>query len=354
MTGRMETEHEVVNGDARSMDAVPDESVECVVTSPPYPMIEMWDETFTRLNPAIGDRLDAGDAWAAFDLMHTELDGVWDELARVLVPGGIACVNVGDATRSVGGEFACYPNHARILSALSDRGLRPLPAVVWWKPTNSATKFMGSGTLPPNAYVTQEHEHVLIVRKGGPRSFDAGADRRYESAYFWEERNAWFSDVWRDVGGESQALDAESPRERAGAFPLEVPFRLINMFSVYGDTVLDPFWGTGTTSLAAMITGRHSKGYELEPDLIESFEERVASVPERSHERQRQRLADHRSFVAERREAGDVPGHVAERYGVPVVTRQETELTLYAVDAVNEEDDRYVAAHVPVEDPGEN
>ena len=365
----MQTDHEVVVGDARSMDGVAEDSVELVVTSPPYPMIEMWDGTFARLDSSVAERLEAGDGQGAFDAMHAALEPVWDEVARVLAPGGLACVNVGDATRSVDGEFTCYPNHVRIVEALSERGLRPLPGVLWRKPTNSTTKFMGSGTLPSNAYVTLEHEHVLILRNGQPRAFEPGSARRYESAFFWEERNEWFSDLWTDVAGARQAIDGAGPRERAGAFPFEVPFRLINMFSVYGDTVLDPFWGTGTTTVAAMVAGRNSVGYELEPDFAERFESRVDDVPDLSREVQAGRLRDHRAFVESREAAGELPAHEADHLGVPVVTSQEREMQLYAVEAVSAgngsahdgdpndsaeemaEGGRYVATHQPVAEP---
>jgi 2-phosphoglycerate kinase len=124
------------------------------------------------------------------------------------------------------------------------------------------------------------------------------------------------------------------------------------MFSVYGDTVLDPFWGTGTTTMAAMAAARHSIGYEIEPDLVDSFDDRVATVPDRATERQQRRLRDHRAFVEERRAADDEPGHVADHYGVPVVTRQETRLTLYAVEDVETDGERYVVTHTSVDEPG--
>jgi len=239
----METTHRVHVGDARDLPLA-DDSADLVVTSPPYPMIEMWDETFAALDPAVGDALDAGDGARAHDLMLDVLDDAWAEVARVLRPGGIAVVNVGDATRTVG-RFRVYDNHARITQTFEELGFDPLPGVLWRKPANSAAKFMGSGMVPPNAYVTLEREHVLVFRNGERRSFEPGADRRYEAAYFWEERNRWFSDVWTDLGGERQALADPDLRERSAAFPLALPYRLVNMYSVYGDTVLDPFWGPG-------------------------------------------------------------------------------------------------------------
>ncbi|WP_276254048.1 DNA-methyltransferase [Halomontanus rarus] len=344
----MDTTHRVIVGDSRDLSAVADDSVELVVTSPPYPMIELWDDLFVDLDADIEAALEAGDGRAAFDAMHAQLDRVWDEISRVLTDGGIACVNVGDATRTVDGSFRVYPNHARILEAFTERGFDPLPDILWRKPANSAAKFMGSGMIPPNAYVTLEHEYVLIFRKSGEsRSFEAGADCRYEAAYFWEERNRWFTDVWTDVRGQLQSLESDDDdlRDRSAAYPLEIPYRLICMYSTYGDTVLDPFWGTGTTSLAAMCAGRDSIGCELESEFVSVFDERVANVPDLSRSIARTRLESHRSFVADRREAGDDLEYRAEHYDVPVVTKMERELSLYAVDDVKPTADGYRLEH---------
>ncbi|MFC4437885.1 MULTISPECIES: DNA-methyltransferase [Natrialbaceae] len=349
----METTHRVVVGDARELSQVADESVELVVTSPPYPMIEMWDELFAELDPAIGDALESGDGRTAFEAMHAQLERVWDELERVLVDGGIACINVGDATRSVDGSFRVYPNHARVLEAFESRGFDPLPDVLWRKPANSAAKFMGSGMIPPNAYVTLEHEYVLVFRKGGDsRSFEPGADRRYEAAYFWEERNRWFSDVWTEVRGELQALDGGHGelRERSAAYPLEIPYRLCCMYSAYGDTVLDPFWGTGTTSVAAMCAGRNSIGYELEPAFRKVFADRIADVPALSRSVGRTRLERHREFVADRQEAGKELSYDAVHYETPVVTKMEREIRFREVAGVEPiaDENGYRAEHEPL------
>jgi len=348
----METEHSVVVGDARAMDAVPADSIELVVTSPPYPMIEMWDETFSRLDPAVADRLAAGDGRGAFELMHEQLRPVWEELERVLVDGGIACINVGDATRTVGDRFRVYPNHARVVDAFDDLGFDPLPEVLWHKPTNSAAKFMGSGVLPPNAYVTLEHEYLLPFRNGSRREFAPGADRRYEAAYFWEERNRWFSDVWTDVRGELQAIGNSDLRNRSAAFPFEIPYRLICMFSAYGDTVLDPFWGTGTTGLAAAVAGRSSIGYELEGAFAEAFDERIHEATARSRSVARTRLDAHRRFVAEARADGETFEYEATHYDFPVTTARERRIRLYAATGVSDgeadADATYRVEHEPV------
>ena len=132
---------------------------------------------------------------------------------------------------------------------------------------------MGSGMLPAGAYVTLEHEFILILRKGNKRNFVTEADkkRRKQSAFFWEERNLWFSDVWEDLKGTKQNNIAKEIRERSGAFPFELPYRIINMFSVKEDAILDPFLGTGTTMAAAMATGRNSIGVEIDKNFRETL-----------------------------------------------------------------------------------
>jgi DNA modification methylase len=299
----VQTTHEVVVGDARELTTLDDASVELVVTSPPYPMIELWDDTFSALDPAVADALESGDADAAFERMHACLDDVWAEVERVLVDAGIACINVGDATRTVDGTFRLFPNHVRVSRAFANLGFVELPTIRWRKPTNRGTKFMGSGMLPPNAYVTLEHEHVLVFRKGEP----------------------------------------------SGAFPLEVPYRLVHMYSVRGDTVLDPFAGTGTTTLAAMTGARHSVAYELDGTLVERIEDRVDDAPDVSRDRAERRLDAHRDFVEERRASGGELGYEATHYDFDVMTAQEQELRLYAVDSVERDDGRFVATHVPVD-----
>ncbi|WP_129114834.1 DNA-methyltransferase [Halegenticoccus tardaugens] len=349
----MQTQHALRVGDAAEMDAVADGSVDLVVTSPPYPMIEMWDDLFASRDSAVATALAEGDAEGAFERMHAQLDAVWDEVVRALAPGGIACVNVGDATRSVDGEFRQFPNHARIVDAFRERGLRSLPDVLWRKPTNRLTKFMGSGMLPPSAYVTLEHEYVLLFRKGDARSFPAGDPARYESAFFWEERNEWFSDLW-EIGGEAQELSDPAVRERSAAFPVELPLRLIRMYSLYDDTVLDPFAGTGTTGVAAALAARNSVGYELDAELVSAFEARLDGLPAGSRERAEARLDRHRTFVDGREER---PRYDAVHYDFPVVTKQERRIRLYEVDSVERDAPtgrgdrvRYRAEHVPVED----
>lgn len=316
---------------AQQMTGIPDNSIDLVVTSPPYPMIEMWDAGFGFQDPRIVQRIGDADGWGAFDAMHQALDAVWDEMCRVLKNGGFACINIGDAARTIGGAFTLYPNHARILTYLTRKGLTSLPVILWRKQTNAPNKFMGSGMLPAGAYVTLEHEYILIFRKGPKRAFTSDAEKlnRHRSAIFWEERNQWFSDVWMDLKGTPQKIrEPGGQRKRSGAFPFELPYRLIHMLSVKGDMVLDPFCGTGTTLLAAMAAGRNSAGFEIDPGFREAIHARAAGILTAANARIAQRLEDHCRFVAERREKNGDFRHRNRSYGFPVVTGQERELLL--------------------------
>lgn len=333
MTEPETTTHRVIIGDARVLP-IPDGSVHLVVTSPPYPMIAMWDDAFCALDPAIAGMMERDEGLVAFGAMHRVLDTVWEEAVRVLVPGGICCVNIGDATRSMGGEFALYPNHARVIAAMLKLGMTVLPDILWRKPTNAPNKFMGSGMLPGGAYVTYEHEYILVFRKGGKRVFvDEEKVRRAQSAYFWEERNVWFSDVWMGLAGTQQKA-TEGGRERSGAYPFEVPYRLVQMYAMQGDTVLDPFVGTGTTMAAALASGRNSIGVErlqaFETVILETLERAVQAGQARAT----QRLTDHIAFVEARLAAGKVLGHTAANYGFPVITGQESAIRLAMPDGV--------------------
>ena len=115
------------------MNAIPSESISLVVTSPPYPMIKMWDEMFISQNPAIGKALKNRKGPDAFELMHQILDAVWKEVFRVLKNGGIACINIGDATRTINDNFSLYQNHTRMMSYLLKLGFSALPAILWRK-----------------------------------------------------------------------------------------------------------------------------------------------------------------------------------------------------------------------------
>jgi DNA modification methylase len=209
-------------------------------------------------------------------------------------------------------------------------GFTNLPNILWRKQTNAPNKFMGSGMMPPNAYVTFEHEYILIFRKGGKRSFKTGEEKtnRRQSAFFWEERNQWFSDIWMDLKGTRQNTADKKLRQRSGAYPFELAYRLISMFSVMGDTVLDPFLGTGTTLFAAAAAGRNSLGYELDDAFSPSISKDFEPVMAQARQRITDRFDSHQQFVRDRRAAGKPFKHVNRVYGFPVITRQETELMI--------------------------
>ena len=242
------------------------------------------------------------------------------------------------------GDFRLYPNHARILTDLLMLGFSALPAILWRKQTNAPNKFMGSGMLPAGAYVTLEHEYILIVRKGPKRVFKTKAEKtsRQASAIFWEERNLWFSDIWMDLKGARQAMGGKEARKRSAAFPFELAYRLVNMYSTRGDTVLDPFLGTGTTMVAAMATGRNSVGMEIDPSLAPAIQEISGPVVALSNRRIAERLDRHRRFVRERMDSGKPIKHTNRHYGFPVITRQETELILNPLVSIKEKRDKTV------------
>jgi DNA modification methylase len=394
------TAHDLIIGDARSMDVIADHSIDLVVTSPPYPMIELWDPLFISQDSRIEHLLHNGRGTEAFRYMHMLLDPVWRDLCRVIKPGGFVCINIGDATRRVGDDFRLYPNHSLVQQRFLELGFDALPLILWWKPTNSPTKFMGSGMLAAGAYVTLEHEYILIFRKGKKRVFATPEAKllRRKSALFWEERNRWYADRW-DLSGVRQeiaggaagsgrtthadesgfgsgaakqdpeggaaldrrgsgaakhnpeggaALDrrgsgadenrqtrgttgsrpgaSENSRTRNAAFPLELAYRLINMYSVQGDTVLDPFAGTGTTLLAGLAACRSSLGVEIDPSLCAMFTGRAARIIPGLNTLITERLRAHTQFVSEREQAKKPLRYTNRHYGFPVMSGQETEL----------------------------
>ena len=332
----MKTTHKLLFQDARDLKELPSESVDLVVTSPPYPMIEMWDEMFSHQNSEIQDALTGGDGKQAYALMHEILDAVWDEVFRVLKNGRFACINIGDATRKVRDDFCLYPNHARILNYLLNIGFSALPDILWRKQANTPNKFMGSGMLPAGAYVTLEHEYILIVRKGSKREFKTEGEKqnRRESALFWEERNIWYSDVWTDIKGTEQKLPNAMSRLRSGAFPFELAYRLINMYSVKGDVVLDPFLGTGTTTKAAMTSGRNSIGVEIDASFQHVLRPMADLMVDFSNGYLSDRLQRHFAFVENRIQNAGALKYTNKHYGCPVVTSQEQFILLNGLKEV--------------------
>jgi len=273
----MHTEHKIILGNSQQMPELANDSVQLVVTSPPYPMIKMWDILFAKADPKIAElwrKLEADGkeetVTQIYDAMHDYLGKVWQETYRVLCDGGIACINIGDATRSINSKFKLYPNHSRITELCEKIGFTTLPYILWKKPTTKPTykgkgAFLGSGFLPPNAYVTLDCEFILIFRKGSLRKFPPHDQTRYDSVFTKLQRDEWFSQIWTLKGTRQTASQLE---RRTAAYPEEIADRLIKMFSVKGDTVLDPFLGSGTTAKAAIQNERNSVGYETDQNLL--------------------------------------------------------------------------------------
>jgi len=266
------------------MPEISDGSVQLMVTSPPYPMIKMWDNVFASGDPKIAklwqkleDDGQDGTVRQIYDAMHDYLSQVWGETYRVLVDGGIVCINIGDATRRLNGKFQLFPNHSRIIEVCEKIGFTTLPYILWKKPTTKPKykgkgAFLGSGFLPPNAYVTLDCEFILLFRKGNLRKFPVHDPDRYGSAFTKSQRDEWFSQIWALKGTKQTSSELE---RRTAAYPEEIAERLIKMFSIKGDTVLDPFLGSGTTAKIAMQNERSSVGYETDQNLLPTLTKRI-------------------------------------------------------------------------------
>jgi len=269
--------HRIIIGDSQQMPEISSSSIHLMLTSPPYPMIQMWDQTFAQTDPKVARLLNRLSSTCSekvvtqiYDLMHQSLSKVWKETYRVLIEGGIACINIGDATRSVNGRFRLFPNHARTIEHMEKIGFTTLPYILWKKPTTKPKykgkgAFLGSGFLPPNAYITLDCEYILLFRKGKLRYFPPKDPTRYKSALTKKQRNEWFTQIWSIIGTRQTATELE---RRTAAYPDEIADRLIKMFSIKGDTVLDPFVGSGTTTRVAMKNSRNSIGYEIDSNLL--------------------------------------------------------------------------------------
>ncbi len=283
----MQTQHTIIFGNSQRMSELEDRSVQLMVTSPPYPMISMWDELFCNADPRIAELFGELAAISEEDVvhqiytaMHAYLAKVWAETYRVLVDGGIACINIGDATRTINGKFQLYPNHSRITEMCEKIGFTTLPYILWKKPTNKPMykgkgAFLGSGFLPPNAYITIDCEFILLFRKGKLRKFPPKDALRYESIFTKKERDEWFSQIWSLKGTRQTTNDLE---RRTAAYPEEIAHRLIRMFSVKRELVLDPFLGSGTTTKIAIQNERNSIGYETDLNLLPVITEKTENL----------------------------------------------------------------------------
>jgi site-specific DNA-methyltransferase (adenine-specific) len=261
------TKHIIHQGDARHLDWIPSESIHLIVTSPPY-----W--TLKEYPPHQGQL----GLIADYDAFHDELEKVWRHCFRVLVPGGrLVCV-VGDVclSRRKHGRHMVMPLHADIVVRARRIGLDNQPLILWYKIANAHYEVdnrKGPGFLgkpyEPNALVKNDVEFILMLRKPGSYR-QPSEDQRRASRLSKEEHRAWFQQVWRRLTG-------ESTKNHPAPYPVELAYRLVRMFSFVGDTVLDPFMGTGTTLLAAARCHRNSIGVELEPSYVKMAKTRLRS-----------------------------------------------------------------------------
>lgn len=259
------TVHKLINGDSRYMSLIPDCSVQLIVTSPPY-----WQLKDYGSDEQIGFN-------DTYEQYINSLNLVWSECYRVLSNGCRLCINVGDQfARSVYyGRYKVIPIHSEIIRFCETIGFDYMGSIVWQKPTNMHTtggqKVMGSYPYPRNGIVKFDFEHILLFKKLGNAPLVNNSVRK-QSVLTDEEWQRYFSSHWT-FGGARQD-------RHIAVFPEELPKRLIKMYSFVGDTVLDPFIGSGTTALAARNLGRNSIGYEINSNFLDYYREKVTKTEE--------------------------------------------------------------------------
>lgn len=341
------TNHRILNIDSSNMVQINDKSVDLIITSPPYPMIEMWDMIFSQQNPSIIDNLKNGDGISAFIKMHEILNTIWEECDRVLKDNGFICINIGDATRTIRENFQLYSNHTRIIEFFFKKGYCVLPDIHWRKQSNSPNKFMGSGMYPAGAYVTYEHEYILIFRKGEKRIFKGSKkELRQKSAFFWEERNIWFSDLW-EIKGVPQVINSPRfTRNRNASFPFEIPYRLVNMYSVEGDTVLDPFSGLGTTNIACMLSNRNSIGIDIDSEIVKLALDNMNLSIDAANGFIHNRIKNHFAFINSLPYEKRIKCYRNENLDFLVKTKQETAIEINQLSGIKKEPNGYECHYI--------
>lgn len=259
------TTHDLILGDARAASALEEHSIHLVVTSPPYWTLKRYNEHCEQLGHV-----------ADYDEFIDSLDEVWRNCYRALVPGGRLIVNVGDvclSRRKNNGRHTVVPLHASIQEHCKAIGFDNLATIIWHKIANANYEVAGGGGFlgkpyEPNAVIKNDIEFILMQRKpGGYRSPSKAA--RILSMISAENYQLWFRQIWSDLPGTSS-------QKHPAPYPLEFAERLVRMFSFVGDTVLDPFMGTGTTNLASARWGRNSIGIEVDGEYYDLARKRVA------------------------------------------------------------------------------
>ncbi len=256
------TTHKLIQGDARDLSFLQDESIHLVVTSPPYWNLKQYNDNRNQLGH-ISD----------YEQFLEELKKVWQECFRVLVPGGrLVCV-VGDVclSRKRNGRHVVVPLHADICVMCRKIGFDNLNPIIWHKISNASyevqngTKFLGK-PYEPNAIIKNDIEFILMQRK--PGGYRKPSDtQRDKSRIEKKEYDEWFQQFWK--------INGASTKNHPAPFPFELAYRLVRMFSFFSDTVLDPFCGTGTTMLAAMKCDRNSIGIEIDSEYCQKAAKRL-------------------------------------------------------------------------------
>ncbi|MCK4576184.1 site-specific DNA-methyltransferase [candidate division WOR-3 bacterium] len=262
----MKTRHKVIIDDVRSaIKEVEDKSVQLVVTSPPY-----WN---------IKDYTNAGQIGfgQSYEDYIASLKEVWKESKRALSSGCKLIVNVGDQflrAKDNDGKYEIVPIHTDIINTCKELGFIFLGNIIWQKISTTKTtggcSWMGSIYFPRDGYITYEHEYIMIFKKAGkaPRPDE---EMKELSRLPKEFRSKWFRGIWDDISPERQ-------KNHVAMFPLEIPERLIRMFTFAGETVFDPFLGSGTTAEAAKKWNRNSVGIEINSKNIPLMQSRVKDI----------------------------------------------------------------------------
>jgi len=272
--------HHIYLGDAREMKELQHGTeVQLVVTSPPYWNLKEY--AHDRAGAQLG-HIDDRNAFLQ------ELEKVWARCFELLTPGGRMCVVVGDVCRSrrEHGRHRVDPLHAYLLVQCQELGFDPLAPIIWKKIANLQTEVSGNGSpflgkpYEPNAVIKNDIEFILMFRKGGAYRHPT-QEQRDLSVIEKDDYAAWFQQIWEDIPGDVQ-------KDHPAPFPKKLAKRLISMFSFVGDTVLDPFWGVGNTTLAAIETSRSSIGFEVEPSYVslarKRFQQRFLHAEVNFHE----------------------------------------------------------------------
>lgn len=256
------TEHKIVFGDSRSLNKIKDKSVQLIITSPPYWQLKDYGTE---------DQIGFNDSYEEY---INNLNLVWKECNRVLADGCRLCINIGDQfARSVYyGRYKVIPIRTEIIRFCESLGMDYMGAIIWQKATTMNTSgggaIMGSYPYPRNGILKMDYEFILLFKKLG-NAPKPTKEQKAASAMTKEEWSQYFSSHWNFNGVKQLGHIA--------MFPEELPKRLIKMFSFVGETVFDPFAGSGTTSLAAKNLGRNSIGYEINKDFAPIIKEKLCN-----------------------------------------------------------------------------